>query len=321
MTRVAIACQGGGSHTAFAGGALQRLLPAATAGDRELVGLSGTSGGAVCATLAWAGLVQPDATPGTLLGEFWRDVAARGPDRVLNSLYVASVAAQTMGVPIPGVGAYRSVGAAVARRKFRELLSDHVDFEAATARHERGPALLVSAVDVLTGEFELFREHELRPEMVLASAAVPDLFGAVEIPGADEDAAPRGTYWDGLFAKNPPVKDFVTLPDIPNPDEVWVVQINPQRRSEVPRSQQAIADRRNELSANTALEQEVDFLEHVEDWIATGHLPDDHTATEVHRVRLTRELDWSSKLDRSPRFLTDLFCEGRTQADAFLDRD
>ncbi|SDW73946.1 NTE family protein [Haloarcula vallismortis] len=48
---VAIACQGGGSHSAFTAGALQRLLPAVDA-EHNLVGLSGTSGGALCAVTA-----------------------------------------------------------------------------------------------------------------------------------------------------------------------------------------------------------------------------------------------------------------------------
>jgi NTE family protein len=47
--RIAIACQGGGSHTAFTAGALKRLV----SDERyEFVALSGTSGGAVCALLA-----------------------------------------------------------------------------------------------------------------------------------------------------------------------------------------------------------------------------------------------------------------------------
>ena len=53
--RVAIACQGGGSHTAFTAGALKRLLR----DDRyEVVALSGTSGGAICALLAWYALLE-----------------------------------------------------------------------------------------------------------------------------------------------------------------------------------------------------------------------------------------------------------------------
>jgi NTE family protein len=52
MTSVGIACQGGGSHTAFTAGALQRVLDA----GQRVTALSGTSGGAVCALLTWVGL-------------------------------------------------------------------------------------------------------------------------------------------------------------------------------------------------------------------------------------------------------------------------
>ena len=69
MRRVAIACQGGGSHTAFTGGALQRLL---ADGNQTVVALSGTSGGAVCALLAWYGLLTGGAAEaGRLLERFW----------------------------------------------------------------------------------------------------------------------------------------------------------------------------------------------------------------------------------------------------------
>jgi len=54
---VAIACQGGGSHTAFTAGVLRRLLAEFPDGY-DLVALSDTSGGAACATLAWYGLVD-----------------------------------------------------------------------------------------------------------------------------------------------------------------------------------------------------------------------------------------------------------------------
>ena len=51
--RVAIACQGGGSHTAFTAGVLKRLFDSDDIARYDVVGLSGTSGGAVCALLAW----------------------------------------------------------------------------------------------------------------------------------------------------------------------------------------------------------------------------------------------------------------------------
>ena len=50
--------------------------------EYEVVGLSGTSGGAVCATLAWAALVEGDpARAGRLLEGFWTDNSATGAAR------------------------------------------------------------------------------------------------------------------------------------------------------------------------------------------------------------------------------------------------
>src|SRR3954447_25954870 len=78
--RVAIACQGGGSHTAFTAGVLGRLLSADELDEYRVVGLSGTSGGAVCALLAWSALLDGDPRAGKeRLEGFWADNAAGGP--------------------------------------------------------------------------------------------------------------------------------------------------------------------------------------------------------------------------------------------------
>ena len=76
-SRVAIACQGGGSHTAFTGGVLEGLL-ARLPEEVEIVALSGTSGGALCASLAWDGLLRGDRERSIRkLGEFWDAMSAR----------------------------------------------------------------------------------------------------------------------------------------------------------------------------------------------------------------------------------------------------
>jgi NTE family protein len=55
VTKIAIACQGGGSQTAFTAGAAKALIEHQEAGKEfETVGISGTSGGAVCAALVWS---------------------------------------------------------------------------------------------------------------------------------------------------------------------------------------------------------------------------------------------------------------------------
>src|SRR5215212_4680004 len=76
--RVAIACQGGGSHAAFVAGVLCKLLSPDLRDRFELTAISGTSGGAICASLAWAGLVAggSEGQSNTLrrLQGFWKDL-------------------------------------------------------------------------------------------------------------------------------------------------------------------------------------------------------------------------------------------------------
>ena len=53
--RIAIGCKGSGALTAFGAGALKRLLREE---QHDIIGLSGTSGGAICALLTWYALLE-----------------------------------------------------------------------------------------------------------------------------------------------------------------------------------------------------------------------------------------------------------------------
>lgn len=96
-TNIAIACQGGGSHAAFAAGALQKLLPRfeEEGGKLRLVGISGTSGGAICALLAWYGLLQggPQLAQ-RKLDDFWSANCAQSPgEQLWNDSAIAALGA------------------------------------------------------------------------------------------------------------------------------------------------------------------------------------------------------------------------------------
>ena len=74
--RIAIACQGGGSHTAFTAGALREILEEVKdKGRYEIVALSGTSGGALCAFLAWYVLLKENSEQDAMktLRSFWEE--------------------------------------------------------------------------------------------------------------------------------------------------------------------------------------------------------------------------------------------------------
>jgi NTE family protein len=307
-SRVAIACQGGGSHTAFTAGVLDTLLAGMPA-DVEVVALSGTSGGAICAALAWDGLVRGD--PGRArrnLGAFWSAMAASEPlDGLANQALQGLVMLRDWMV-LPEVSPYTFPPWAQGR--LRELLEPLLDCEAlrAMAMAPGAPALHIGAVEVLTGHFDVFLGEELCLECLLASAAIPDLFPAVEVPG-------RGVYWDGLFSQNPPIHDL-TDHDI---NELWVVQINPSTCARLPTATHEILDRRNELAGNISLEQELRQIAMVNRLIARGAITDPkYHPIHVDRIALGRDLDYGSKLDRSPAFLAELREHGRAQARWFL---
>src|SRR4029453_16992079 len=105
--RVAIACQGGGSHTAFTAGVLTRLLGAEELAGVEVVGLRGPSGGAVCALLAWSALLEDDpAAAGGRLEAFWADNSATTPLEQLVNAWVMWAARLENLVVLPAVSPY-----------------------------------------------------------------------------------------------------------------------------------------------------------------------------------------------------------------------
>ena len=79
--KVAIACQGGGSQTAFTAGVLKglvdRLVDQQVGRDFNVVSISGTSGGAVCAALLWFGFWKNERPLCRRLVDFWKDLTAR----------------------------------------------------------------------------------------------------------------------------------------------------------------------------------------------------------------------------------------------------
>src|SRR5215207_6472120 len=317
--KVAIACQGGGSHTAFTAGVLKRLLRTEVLNRYEVVGLSGTSGGAVCTLLAWHNLLRGDA-PGAAeaLDAFWRDNSATAPhEQIINSWVLWASSLQnfiTMPVVSPYYDNYFSVS---ALEEFKRMLERRVDFTKVGLQPEDSyPVLLVGAVDVLSGEFRAFnsRRDRITSETILASAAIPTLFRSVR-PGDG------GTYWDGLFSQNPPVRELIDE----GPDEIWVVQINPKELQTEPRTVLEIVDRRNELSGNLSLYQELRSIEKVDELLEEGLLSPGGKykqivvrVIELARSRFSCSLGTASKLNRDPRFIEELMFHGEARAEEFL---
>jgi NTE family protein len=309
VPKVAIACQGGGSHAAFAAGVLRTLLGRKYRDRFRLLALSGTSGGAMCAALAWSGLIGdgPDDAVERLTA-FWHDLEVHDPLDALTNFWGVWFAR----LPVTAEISPYFYGPD-AEPRLRELLQRHVRLEALPAERSRRahPKLLIGATDITHGIGVAFEGETLTYDDLIASAAIPPLFRAVQAHGT--------LFWDGLFSRNPPIREFTDLPE--RPDEIWVIQINPQKRKHEPRTMPEIIDRRNELSGNLAFGQELYFVQKVNELLeAHPPLGERYTPIRIRVVELDLDLDAPSKLDRDVTLIERLLRHGEERAPLFFDR-
>ena len=345
--RIAIACQGGGSQCAFVAGALKTLLADGVHHRYKIVGLSGTSGGAVTAALAWVGLLkqaQGDPTPvSDRIVACWEDLTAKTPPEVMldsaciqlfrlfESGFMPGIVSSPSSVPFQLWS--KMVAALIARPEFTDLrvvLTKHLDFESLPSLVQPdSTVLLVGAADVMEGNFKIFSSanDEMSVDALLASAAVPTLFPAVWVDGH--------AYWDGIFSSNPPVTSFLRRAYMGAemlPEEIWIIQVNPWRLDSVPLRPGDISDRRNQMAGNLSLQHELQTLEMVNLLLHEHALTDNFRArfgldmVEPIKVRFIRmsdellqQLDYPSKLSRQPGHISRLITEGEAQALAFLE--
>jgi NTE family protein len=210
-------------------------------------------------------------------------------------------------------------------------LEAHINFEELpNLVKPDSPVLIVGAADVCSGQLKKFNSRlgEIQVEAILASAAVPTLFPAVQIGGH--------YYWDGLFSDNPPVKELIraVYVGIENmPEELWVIQINPTAVKSLPKGPAEIGDRRNQMEGNVSLMQSLEFIEFF-NWVLTEKLvdrkailakfgaapPKPITVRFVHMSPdLQASLDYVSKLSREPSHIHKLIEDGKNQGRKFLE--
>jgi NTE family protein len=190
----------------------------------------------------------------------------------------------------------------------RQILEQSIDF----ARLVGAPVkLFVTATNVRTGRGRVFRNVDLTPDVLLASACLPTLFQAVEIDGE--------AYWDGGYAGNPTMTPLVR--ECGSRDAI-LVQINPIERPGTPRSAREIQNRLNEVAFNATLLKELRGMALVKRVADPGRGESAVWAEmRMHRIAsgLMLELGYSSKLIAEWDFLCMLRDDGRRAAGAFLE--
>jgi NTE family protein len=310
---VDLALQGGGSHGAYTWGVLERLLEEPWL---QIEGISGTSAGAMNAAVLASGHARNGAAGAReALERFWRRVAdsarfspfRRGlVDMALgrwtldhSPLFVA------LDMMARVVSPYDLNPASI--NPLRTILADTIDFEALRSSRIK---LFVTATRVSNGQARVFRNADLTPDALLASACLPTLFQAVEIDGE--------AYWDGGYAGNPTITPLVRETDS---IDTIIVQVNPVERPGTPRSAREIINRVNEIAFNAPLIKELRMMALLHKVADAGSEEGRRWAEmRLHRVHSAKlvTLGSSSKLNAEWSFIAMLRDEGRRAADAFL---
>jgi NTE family protein len=182
---------------------------------------------------------------------------------------------------------------------------------------EQGPRLFVGATNVRTGRIRVFSGPEITTEVILASACLPTVFQAVDVP--DPVTGKVETYWDGGYTGNPALFPLYA-PDLP--DDIVIVNINPLRREEVPDTAVEIQNRINEISFNASLLADLRAINFVKELIADGKVAKGAMKDVlVHMIAddpLMNELSAGSKQLATPYLLFRLKDAGRAAATKFL---
>ena len=310
---VDFALQGGGAHGAFTWGVLDRLLEEPWL---QIDGISGTSAGAMNAAVLVDGYAENGAEGARQhLARYWRHVAEaakfspfrRTPlDIVMgrwtldnSPLFIAMDLTSRLYSPYdlnPG-----------GSNPLRGILNELIDFE----RVAQAPIkLFITATNVRTGRGRIFRNPEITPDVLLASACLPTLFQAVEIDGE--------AYWDGGYSGNPTITPLIR--ECRSHDTI-LIPINPIERSGTPNTARDILNRVNEVSFNAVLLKELRMIALLRQVADPGNTEGAMWAQmRIHLVRneIMAELGYSSKLNAEWQFINMLHGEGRRAADAFL---
>ena len=311
---VDLALQGGGSHGAFAWGVLDRLLEEPWL---QIDAISGTSAGAMNAAVLASGYAQGGAQGArAALTQFWRriaDAASVSPFRrgLVDTLLGRwtldhSPVFVALDMMARVVSPYDMNPAGI--NPLRTILAQTIDFD---ALRDSPIKLFTTATQVHSGRGRVFRNPELTPDVLLASACLPTLFQAIEIDGEP--------YWDGGYAGNPTLTPLIRESAA---NDTILVQVNPVERTTTPRSAREIISRMNEIAFNAPLLKElrmIALLRHAIDaGGAEGRL---WAAMRLHRIHSPKmvSLGYSSKLNAEWAFVLMLFDEGRRAAGAFLD--
>ena len=310
-----LALQGGGAHGAFTWGVLDRLLEE---GQLRIEAISGTSAGAMNAAVLADGWIEggPEGARAAL-DAYWERVAATAAFSPLQRTLLDRLFGRWSLDYSPVFIAFDLISRVFSPydlnphgfNPLTRILRESIAFERLACSPIK---LFITATSVRTGRGRIFRNAELTPDVLLASACLPTMFQAIEIDGEP--------YWDGGFAGNPTITPLIRESDA---QDTILIQINPRERPGTPRSAAEILNRLNEVSFNATLMKELRMIALMRQ-VADPGSGEGRRWSQMRMHRITTEmmtdLGYSSKLNGEREFLWMLRAEGRRAASAFLEQ-
>lgn len=319
--RINLALQGGGAHGAFTWGVLDRLLQE---DEIEIAAISGTSAGALNGAALKAGFAMGGRQGARdNLDWFWGQISkvddlslahwmtAFWPDNLKKMWRAFTPAAAMEGITnVFSPYDYGPFYSNPLRQIVEGLHFDHVC-------GPLGPQLFVSATNVRSGKIRVFSGADLSPDTLLATTCLPTVFQAIEID--DPATGTREAYWDGGYVGNPALFPLYD-PDLPK--DIVIVNINPLRREDIPRTAGEIINRINEVSFNSSLLSELRAINFVRRLIGQNKVAAEAMKEVfVHMIAddpLMTALSVDTKLLPTPGLLESMRDAGRAATETFL---
>lgn len=325
--RVGLAFQGGGFPAgAIGAGVVKRLVQEGAFKKYNIDVFSGTSAGALVASVCWGHKLKGEIEKAPeILEKQWLHFAwGLVPDAKVAQMSQLLDAVSRLN-PI-----YQYYSENMVVPLLRQLMQDWVltyipVAELIKLRDERlsksepVPGLALGAADVLRGEVKVFTEKDFCLEAILASGSLDEVNGITVI----EKEPNKGVYLDGAWGTNPPIRPMLDY----GLDELWFVEVFPKEHQEIPRTPGQRKDRKDELWQNSLVEHELYVINKVNEWLK----PDPKTGEsrlnnkdgkyrhiEVKKMPMTLDLPTGAAFVNSPVFIQKMMAYGYEHADIFL---
>jgi len=319
--------QGGGSHSAFTWGVLDRLLDEVENGNLSIAAISGTSGGALNGAVCAYGLMDGPKEAKRLLKALWDAVSSKSlwPVDFYRTLLPKDSPARwnVDWSPIAiGLGMAEQICSPYWNPWLGNVIGQVIeevipDLDRLNAPNRNGPKLFVCATNVNKTALRIFKaggktRGEITPKTLMASTCQPTLFRAVEIDGA--------YYWDGGYLGNPALNPLVD-----SADDLLTVLIDPlDVAGGPPKDPRQIVNRINEVSFTASWVLEMRQIELINQLLNKGLLEGSKYAPKrfhlIRNDRFMENIGTASKPNPSRDFVYELRDVGRKCAHEWVFR-